>query len=233
MELNCRSCGAKIDPKYCTACSGGKPVKRISLAGLLHDVVHFFTHLDKGFVFTLKSLFARPGKMQLEYINGKRSSYQKPFSMFFICATILFLSKYWVGKGLIYYGIGEIPEADFSHKYMVQIQILLVPIYALLTYLFFRKSKFNYAETGVMLMYTTSFFFIVTTLILSIKFIFPEFDSGLVEFPLLIIYNSITFVNFYHDKPKWLAVAKSTVIFILVVCLVRWIEYAGPDLIKH
>ena len=230
--VNCRSCNAIVQSKYCGQCGELVEVKRISLHGLVHDVLHFFTHVDHGFLYTIKALWTMPGDMQLNYVNGDRSRYQKPFSLFFILATILFISKYWVAKGLIYYGIGEIHEADFSHKYMVQIQILLVPFYALLTYLFFKKSKFNYAETGVMLMYTTSFFFTVTTIILITKFIFPNFDSGFIEFPLLIIYNSITFVNFYKDHPKWLTVTKSIIIFIAVVCVVRWIENFGPELIK-
>ncbi len=230
--LNCKSCGAIVDSKYCGDCGEQQEVKRISLHGLVHDVLHFFTHLDKGFLYTLKALLKIPGFMQHSYVQGYRSKYQKPFSMFFICATILFISKYWIGKALIYYQIGDIGEADFSHKYMVQIQILLVPIYALLTYLFFRKSRYNYAETGVMLMYTTSFFFIVATFVLLTKFISTEFDTGIIEFPILILYNSLTFLNFYKDQPKWLTITKSTIIFILVVCVVRWIEDFGPGLMK-
>jgi hypothetical protein len=42
--------------KYCNSCGNSYIVKRITTSGILHDVFHFFTHLDKGFGFTLKQL---------------------------------------------------------------------------------------------------------------------------------------------------------------------------------
>ena len=229
----CRSCGSQVETHYCGNCGEQKELKRISIHGLVHDVFHFFTHLDKGFLYTLKQLVKAPGNMQLDYVNGERSKHQKPFSMFFICATFYMLSKYYINKIMIYYQIGEIKEADFSHKYMVPIQILLIPFYALLAYLFFRKSKFNYAETGVMLIYTVSFFFIFTTFILLIKFIAPEFDTGIIEFPILMLYNGITFLNFYKGQPKWSTALKSIIIFSIVAFLVRMIEKFGTELMGN
>jgi hypothetical protein len=62
----CKNCGYTVAEEFCGHCGQAVNVKRITLKGLLHDVFHFFTHLDKGFAFTLKSLFKRPGTMQLE-----------------------------------------------------------------------------------------------------------------------------------------------------------------------
>ena len=229
----CRACGSHVQTKYCGNCGEQKELKRISFHGLVHDVFHFFTHLDKGFLYTLKQLVKAPGHMQLSYIHGERSQHQKPFSMFFICATFYALSKYYVNEIMIYYQLGKIREADFSHKYMVMTQIMLIPFSALLAYLFFRKSKFNYAETGVMLIYTTSFFFVFTTFILLVKFIAPEFDTGLIEFPVLIVYNCITFLNFYKGQPKWLTISKSILIFSIIAVIVRVIEKIGTDFMAN
>ncbi len=67
---------------------------------MLPEVFHFFTHLDKGFLYTLKSLLKHPGRMQHGYVEGDRSRHQKPFSMFFICLTIAALSRYWIFRGV-------------------------------------------------------------------------------------------------------------------------------------
>src|SRR5687767_7497926 len=74
---------------------------RITLRGLFHEAFHLFTHLDRGFLLTVKQLLIAPGAMQRSYIEGDRARHQKPFSMFFICATIAALTRYWVFSILI------------------------------------------------------------------------------------------------------------------------------------
>src|SRR3954465_173640 len=90
----CRRCGFSGSENYCARCGEPYKHKRISVSGLAHEVLHHFTHFEKGFGYTLKKLVTRPGYMQRAYIEGDRTRHQKPFSMFFICATISALSRY-------------------------------------------------------------------------------------------------------------------------------------------
>ena len=78
----CKSCGSSVIGNYCGECGMPYQVKRISMGGLLHDIFHLFTHLDKGFGYTVKMLIKAPGHMQRQYIEGERAKHQKPFSMF-------------------------------------------------------------------------------------------------------------------------------------------------------
>src|SRR5437868_13438385 len=158
----CRNCGEYGPGNYCSKCGHAYTIKRITLTALLHDVFHFFTHFDKGFGYTLKQLFKAPGTMQRQYMAGERAKHQKPFSMFFICATVLALARYWIFTALLkYYHSGNAAEANFFHEYLVLYQILLLPLTVLITFLIFYSSGYNYAETGVMTLYTTSAFFII------------------------------------------------------------------------
>ncbi len=84
----CKACGTVSKGKYCFDCRQIMAVKRLSLQELLHEAFHFFTHLEHGFLYTLKKLITVPGKMQKLYVEGNRAKHQKPFSMFFISATI-------------------------------------------------------------------------------------------------------------------------------------------------
>src|SRR5215210_6216587 len=107
----CKSCGYSGYGNYCSHCGQPYETRRITLRGLLHDVFHFFTHLDKGFAYTLKQLIIAPGKMQRDYIEGDRARHQKPFSMFFICATITALLRYWINLALMrYFKSGNVSE---------------------------------------------------------------------------------------------------------------------------
>ena len=209
----CKSCGFSGTGNYCNNCGQLFLVKRISIPGLLQDVLHFFTHLEKGFGYTLKQLAIAPGHMQRCYLEGKRSIYQKPFSLFFICATITALTRYWILSAIVkYYHADIVSEVKFFHEYMVMTYIVLMPLYALITYLMFYRTKYNYAEIGVMMLYTLSFLFLASVLISLPKIFYPRLDTMYIEFPVFTIYIMITFINFFKTIPWWLVAIKSVVI---------------------
>jgi hypothetical protein len=78
----CKNCGFTGEGKYCSACGQTYDVRRITLQHILQEVAHTFTHVDHGFLFTLKELLIHPGTMQKRYLAGERKEYQKFFSMF-------------------------------------------------------------------------------------------------------------------------------------------------------
>lgn len=211
----CRSCGFSGTGDYCNHCGQSFTIKRISIPGLLHDILHLFTHMEKGFAYTLKQLTIAPGHMQRTYVEGKRSIHQKPFSMFFICATISALARYWILSAIIkYYHADIVSEAKFFHEYMVLTYIALLPLYALITYLMFYRSKYNYAEIAVMMLYTLSFIFLASVFISLPKIFFPRLETEFIEFPVFTIYIMITLINYFKTTPWWIVAIKSVVIMI-------------------
>jgi hypothetical protein len=174
---------------YCNNCGQPYIAKRISLPGLLHDVFHFFTHFEKGLGYTLKQLALEPGTMQRLYIEGIRGKYQKPFSMFIICASVNGVARYWILRILsTQYHKNTLTEAIFFHEYELLLFPVLMPLFTLITWLFFRKSKYNYAETGVMQLYNFSIFLLAAIPITMLRFIWPDMDTAFVEFPVYTIY---------------------------------------------
>lgn len=229
----CKSCGFSGIENYCRRCGLPFQAKRITVSGLLHDIFHLFTHLDKGFGYTIKMLIKQPGRMQREYIEGDRAKHQKPFSMFLICATVLALIRYWIFKILIkYYDTGSISEANFHHEYTIIFFLVLLPLHALLIYLLFYKSGYNYAETVVFVLYALSFFLLIAICINLLKFIWPELDTAFVELPVLLVYNTITFINFFHKQPRWIVALKSLIIVSLIFYLIQVTEDFVIDLIS-
>jgi Protein of unknown function (DUF3667) len=226
----CKSCGFSGVENYCGRCGRPYKTKRISLTGLLHDIFHLFTHLDKGFGYTLKLLVLSPGHMQRVFIEGERNRYQKPFSMFFICATLAALSRYWIFKALhTYYHTDSISEANFFHEYMVLLQIALLPLNAFITCLFFYRSKYNYAEIGVLVLYTMAFLFVISIIIMLLKFFWPDLDTAYIELPIMIIYSIITNINFFRGSNPWKVALKSLVIITGLFFLIQVAE----DFVKN
>lgn len=213
----CKSCGFSGTGNFCSACGHPFTTKRMTVSGLLYDVFHLFTKFEKGFAYTLKQLIIAPGTMQLAYLAGDRAKHQKPFSMFFICATFSALMRYWILNGLFKnYNVITPSELTFFHDYMVFLYIGLVPVYTLLAWLFFYKSGFNFAEQGVMILYTVSLVFLSAPFILLVKFIWPHLDTVYVEFPLFTIYFIITFINFFKKIPRWQVILLSLLTMFIV-----------------
>src|SRR5215207_2652123 len=142
VQKTCKACGEIADNgKFCRQCGQVVDIKRITAGSIVHEIFHFFTHLDKGFAFTLKKLLREPGKMQREYVSGVRIKHQKPFSMFLISATTIALVLYWLNIVLAkYYSAGDMKEALFFDKYMLLLLMAMVPLSATITYLVFYNS---------------------------------------------------------------------------------------------
>jgi hypothetical protein len=210
--LVCKSCQQPGSGLFCSYCSQKLDIKRITFGNLVHEVFHFFTHLDKGFPYTLKKLFRSPGTMQREYIEGIRTGHQKPFSMFFISASVMALLLYWINVLLTnYFDAGNTKEAMFFNKYMVMLLMGSLPFMTLVTWLFFFRSSYNLAEIGVFSLYTLSAFFLIVAACNFLKFIWPDFQTRYAELPLILVYNMITFVHFFHASSKWKVALKSVI----------------------
>lgn len=208
-KTTCKNCGASASGKHCNQCGQKLNTTRITIHSVLHEVFHYFTHIDKGLGYTLKQLIIRPGTMQKEYLEGKRTRHQKPFSLFFLCGTIAGLGYYFINLAYqnIYNRDSE-AEADFFRNYFVLIQALMMPFYSFILWVLFRNSKRNYAEMLVLTLYVVSIVFLVFVFINALKLIFPDFENRYVEVAFLLFYNGFTNVRFFMEN-KWIVIGKT------------------------
>ena len=229
----CRSCGEKGTGNYCSLCGQIYKPKHITLQNLIHEVFHYFTHADKGILFTIKELIRHPGTMQRHYIEGDRARHQKPFSMFFLCGTICGLAYYFIN--LAYrniYGTTDFREEFFFRHYFILIQALLAPIYALITWVVFRNNKYNYAEVLVSMLYTLGFVFLIIIPINALKLIFPNLETKYIELAFLLPYTIITNLNFFKYSSLWVDILKSLVTISIVYVLSNAVQQLIIHLIK-
>lgn len=218
----CKNCGFTTLGNYCEQCGQKTTVTAITLHNILHEVFHYFTHLDNGFGYTLKKLVMEPGTMQRQYIEGERNSHQKPFSMFFICGTISGIGYYLINVAAAkIYGVQDATAENFFRHYFVLLQAMLLPVYTLITWLCFRKQQYNYAETLVMMLYSLSLVFLVLVPINALKLLFLGFDNRIVEIVFLLFYLTKTNLHFYQGKKQ---------VIILLTALSIGICYAVSQL---
>jgi hypothetical protein len=156
----CKNCGALTSGLYCSNC-GQRPVpERITFHYIWHEIVHFFTHAEKGFFFTSLQLVKAPGLVIKNFIEGKRKNYQKPVSYYLIWiglySLILYLLEKTFGENKVvsfadYFGPGETTKFAISHLNIVL--TLLLPVQAVYVYFLLMQNQYNYVEALVVMLY--------------------------------------------------------------------------------
>ncbi|MEP6926945.1 MAG: DUF3667 domain-containing protein [Ginsengibacter sp.] len=212
----CKHCHLAGEGKYCSHCGETFQPDHITIHSILHEVVHTFTHADKGLLYTLKNLAIHPGTMQKNYLDGERKTNQKPFSLFFICASIAAIALHFVNTTP--YGSQnhfDIVKENFYKNFFVILQAILLPVYAFLAWVFFGKKQINYAGMLVLTIYTISFSLLI---IIPLNFtgLIPGFTyQQYLEVLFLSVYTILTNLNFFSFQNRWVVIIKSIAVLLL------------------
>lgn len=90
-EKNCLNCGENVEERFCTHCGQ----ENIQLKdSFIHLVIHYFqdlVHYDGKLWQTMKSLVISPGKVQKEFLAGRRKAYLDPIRFYVFSSTVFFL----------------------------------------------------------------------------------------------------------------------------------------------
>jgi hypothetical protein len=244
----CANCSGTVDTNFCPTCGQKINIHRISLGHVLHEGVHSITHADKGFLLLVKELITRPGFVAREYIAGKRKRYFNPLSYLVITSALLayfgsvtgYMDKL-TGGGANRAGGRPLSDewrevyhiAATSGKWLTL--LLIAPLFAFLSWLFFIKKKYNYAENFVL----HAFIMGEATLLRTVVFIplflvFPEKTSTLNLFVYEVIFLTfitIAYKQFYQQHLS-LVIVKVVVIRILFLVFF-WAMLYGYVLVKN
>lgn len=152
----CRNCGKTVQDQYCSHCGQKIHVGRISFHYITHEALHFFTHLEKGFLFTSLQMLISPATNIISFIEGKRKPYQPPISYFLIWTTIfilfvLFLNTMFGDNKVIayndYYGPGATTSYAITHlSFML---MFIIPFQSFYLYVLVTHGRYNYFESMV------------------------------------------------------------------------------------
>jgi len=157
---HCLNCGKPVHDLYCAHCGQQTHPERINFSFLCRETFHFFTHLDKGFLFTSFQMITHPGSTVKNFIDGKRKNYQSPISYFLFWTTVfvlflLLIEKIFGMNRVIdykgYFGPGSDTRLAISNLGLVL--MFVIPFQALYLYLLVTKKRYNYFETMVGILY--------------------------------------------------------------------------------
>ena len=89
----CLNCQTPLRPadNYCPNCGQENKTNIIPVSHLVFEVFEDIFHFDTKLWNTLKTSFTRPGKITLDYLEGKRASYVPPVKLYVFVSFIFFL----------------------------------------------------------------------------------------------------------------------------------------------
>jgi hypothetical protein len=90
-ETNCLNCGTDVAGRFCQNCGQENIVNKQSAWALMTHFVYDIFHFDGKFFETVKYLLTRPGRVALDYINGRRARYLDPIRMYLFTSALFFL----------------------------------------------------------------------------------------------------------------------------------------------
>lgn len=238
----CKNCGHPVEDTFCGHCGQKANLPRISFSNVWHETFHFFTHLEKGFLYTSWQLLIAPGQAITSYISGRRKKYQPPVSYFLIWTTafmltLYFFEKIWGENKVIsyneYFGPGSSTPYAISHlSFML---IFIIPFQAFYLFALVTRRRYNYFETLVAGIYA-----IGTIILLQFTFALIALLYSLITgMPLDLRYSdlfklgyfvwfTISMLNEFENKHKWLR----GLLFVLLAAatFTAWRIYVVPEI---
>lgn len=162
----CLNCDHPVPDRFCGRCGqDAHHTHRLTMADMLHDIPHSIWHVDKGILYTLKTMIRRPGATIRAYLAGKRVDHFRPLSLLFVVTGLYALLAALLHIDLVGPRDPAVPEAlwqmqvkgaAFLAKYTNWCYVAMVPVWALFARLFLKKGGFNYAECLIIAAFITA-----------------------------------------------------------------------------
>ena len=151
-KKECKNCEQIFEGNFCPNCGQNSHEHRINAHYFLHDIPHSVFHVDAGFFFTLKTLFTKPGVLVENFLEGKRIRYFSPIGFVMVMTALsTFLVKFfdWCKVRFLQHFHPESvihQSHNFFEHYFSLFIFLMIPFAAVVTNLFFIRSKYNFWE---------------------------------------------------------------------------------------
>jgi uncharacterized protein DUF3667 len=224
----CLNCGEPVSGNFCSACGQESHTVLVPVGELLRDVADELFKLDSRLFRTLRALLFRPGFLTSEYVQGRRVRYIAPFKLYFtlVALYLIFHSLFMLARpsaqpagerlaGVYAMMVSTVvgPEraervnpglARVAHTIADKqdlIELLLIPVAALVLKLFYLGSRRLYVEHLVFCVHVSAFWFLLVILRDFAALLIPWI--GVLELALLLAYLVLALRAVYQSS-LWL-----------------------------
>lgn len=247
---HCLNCNYELQEgqKFCPECGQKAALKRLTLHDIWHDVVHYFTHADKGIFQLLKALTFQTGSVAREFVQGKRKKYFPPLNFFLIVAALYVVmnavfpnrtatgqqrnsnSSYQAAPQKAAVSATTIKAYEkqarlgrFFAKYANYVAMFAAPYISLLIWLIYLRGPYNFTEHLVANLYLIGYTNLVRCMIwiplLSLLTIQSDRWPNYVFAAFEVIYRS---VFYYHFTGKYTTAGKLQSLALAILSVIAW-----------
>lgn len=215
----CLNCGHPVPERFCGRCGqDAHHTHRFTMADMPHDVLHSIWHIDKGILYTLRTMIGRPGSTIRSYLAGQRVDHFRPLSLLFFITGLYALLFSALHINMMPPRDPAMPEAvyqmqasstAFFMKYLSWFYVAMVPAWALAARWCLRRGGYNYAECLIIASFITAINNFLTLLLLPVTYAYsgtPQIQSFSFYALLLVIgYASWAYGSLLsHTALSWL-----------------------------
>ncbi|WP_445452688.1 DUF3667 domain-containing protein [Flavobacterium sp. 25HG05S-40] len=161
----CKNCEHSFAGNFCSNCGQKTNTVRLNWTYLKDEANYTILHFNKGFLYTIRELFTRPGDTIREFLEGKRVKHYKPILLVFVLAGIngYLASQLDIKETFKEFdysnNMNKREQAAFMTEYMKCVkwafghwslmEIFALPIVSLVSWISFRKWGYNFIENVI------------------------------------------------------------------------------------
>ena len=212
---HCKNCQHEVRLKFCPNCGQSADTPRITGKLMWREILRVYLILDKGLIFTVKSMLMHPGLTPLSYVEGKRIRFMKPLTFIAIGSALCKASVQKYSDDFSpQFDIKEIPEALLS---MILVGTILVKMGI-------KNKSYNFWEVVTLQVFTHFVFIIlvaISTFIIPTT-ILPAFLICLP--PIYAMYNTVAYWEFFDLKTPDNMVKAALVAAVQTMMLIHQVQ---------
>jgi hypothetical protein len=185
----CANCGAVLHGVYCQECGQKAFSHDVSLHELSHEALEEFAHVDGKIFRTLKLLVAKPGTLTTEFLAGRRARYISPLRLYLTCSLVFFaLAALAPVDERPFFRVTSSGRSGVNLENQEQLReqtveanraiihalpramFVLMPVFAVGTWILYRKSRRFYAAHLYYSIHFHAFAFLALTVMAALRF---------------------------------------------------------------
>lgn len=233
----CKNCGSQVSGNFCSGCGQRADTQRLNMRFILHELQHGLIHFDKGVLYTAKQLLTRPGHTIREFLEGKRVRHFQPLSFAIVLATFYGLLWHYLIFDRLHASLID-PRKDITRasgkiitwitEHFVFDGLILIITSTMVSYVIFKKRKYNVAEHLILNTYLMGLFLIVSLLVFPIVYIFGNaltLQYGIVQQGFLLVLMCWCYSQFFNNTSKAKIISLTLAAFFIISLLNLAIGY--------
>jgi uncharacterized membrane protein len=254
-ETNCLNCGAEVTGKFCPECGQENVDSNENFFHLVGHYTADFFHFDSKIPRSVILLLTKPGFLTKEYWQGRRIRYIHPLRLFLFISVLFVASAAFYhqhfrksGKAVVIVGVGQTTaeeqlETEHVKKIVQELQglasigkdrffndlkyisFLMLPIYAFVFQILYRRKKRFYMNHLVYTLHLQSFGYALVAVAMLIPFLFRH-SRSIVEWVtvmVLLVYMAQSLRYLYGQSwPKTIVksiIATGLLLFLMLVTM--------------